>query len=346
MKKTRKVIFLDIDGVLQPLDSEERFKYINESDKLKEKLVKELNDEVYLKMHSYDLCAVYYDWNKEAVANLKKVLDEKGAELVISSSWREYSPIEILKGFFKIHGIEEYVTEYLPFKTSVDKHSHYRANLIQGYLDTNKDIEQYLVLDDINLSDAFPTNYINTLPYFSEIMVEKALMILDGKIFEMREEVLNIKEGSMIEYLGVKYSVFSKVKYNLVSRHRRWMIHKNIVKIEFENKELILYFPQEDYFYLMKKREELDIKYLLERFDINQVCYSLEHIFTCEKEKIFCGKEKIHLDKLLIFTYYVYNARDAIYLVNKDEYDQSYDTITALYKLEKIEYNEINWNNK
>ena len=62
IKKLRKVIFLDIDGVLQPGGRQNRFDHAME--KLREDLVVKYNNNIYLEIDRYDLGAVYHDWDK------------------------------------------------------------------------------------------------------------------------------------------------------------------------------------------------------------------------------------------------------------------------------------------
>ncbi len=79
----RKVVFLDIDGVLQPTTAQDRFNHNMES--LKKELAEKYNDNHFLELDKYDVAAVYYDWNKEAVDFLHKLLSDCDAEIVISS---------------------------------------------------------------------------------------------------------------------------------------------------------------------------------------------------------------------------------------------------------------------
>lgn len=59
MQQPETVIFLDIDGVLQPLMSQTRFKHNLEE--LCVQLAHTYQNDEYLNMDRYDLGAVYYD---------------------------------------------------------------------------------------------------------------------------------------------------------------------------------------------------------------------------------------------------------------------------------------------
>jgi len=82
---------LDIDGVLQPLGSQKRFDH--DMEKLREDLAAKFDNDEYLEMDRYDLAAVYYDWDPDAVERLRKLCIEQQAEIVISSDWRTYHPV-------------------------------------------------------------------------------------------------------------------------------------------------------------------------------------------------------------------------------------------------------------
>ena len=60
-----KMIFLDIDGVLQPYDNTERFKH--DLKETVEEVSKKFDDKIYFTMDPYDVAAVYYDWDDKAV---------------------------------------------------------------------------------------------------------------------------------------------------------------------------------------------------------------------------------------------------------------------------------------
>lgn len=172
MEKLRKVIFLDIDGVLQPLSANERFKH--NLKELRKELAKNFNNERYLELNEYDLGAVYYDWDQKAIANLKKLISETNAEIVISSSWRLQSSLEKLRYLFKIHDLDGFVKDQTP--TSSDS----RNTEISEFLESNKDITHFVILDDIDFSRHFPKQFVHTKIYFDDQCYKKSLKILDG----------------------------------------------------------------------------------------------------------------------------------------------------------------------
>ena len=154
-----KIIFLDIDGVLQPYDNNERFKH-NLEETVKEVAVK-YNDTIYFTMDPYDVAAVYYDWDGKAVGLLKTCLDETGAKIVISSGWRDFNNEENLKALFRIHQLDSYIVDVLP--------GGRKETVITNYLkDNSESIEGYVVLDDCKMSVSFGPHMIRTYDKLTE----------------------------------------------------------------------------------------------------------------------------------------------------------------------------------
>ncbi|MCP4702942.1 MAG: hypothetical protein GY862_39685 [Gammaproteobacteria bacterium] len=174
MKNLRAVVFLDIDGVLQPHENSWRFDH--DLKKLREELARKYNNDEYLEMDRYDLGAVYYDWDKEAVERLRRLCIDVPAEIVISSDWRTYSPLSRLKDYFKLHDLDKYITGEIP-----QIPGKYRCGELTEYLKNNKDIQGFVILDDSHIRD-FETNYpeqfVYCRPIFDEECYKKALDIL------------------------------------------------------------------------------------------------------------------------------------------------------------------------
>ena len=106
-EEERTVIFLDIDGVLQPCLSQKRFDH--DLSETREMVARETGNSKYLQLDKYDVGAVYYDWSEKAVYNLKKLITNCDAEIVISSDWKRTRTLEELKLLFRLHGLDEYI---------------------------------------------------------------------------------------------------------------------------------------------------------------------------------------------------------------------------------------------
>lgn len=158
MKKYRRVIFLDIDGVLQPDSNRDRFNH--NLIQLRQEIAEKYNDENYMMLDEWDIGAVYYDWSEKAVENLRSLLNIENIEIVISSSWKYKKTVYDLQCLFRIHNLEYMVTDMTP----QDKYGFTpNKNVsINEYLEKNNDILTYVVIDDADLSKYYPNNFVCT----------------------------------------------------------------------------------------------------------------------------------------------------------------------------------------
>ena len=158
--QSRTVIFLDIDGVLQPPMNQMRFKQDREA--LRQRLAEDLDDDSYLDMDEYDLAAIYYDWDKEAVEWLRGLCRDFNAEIVIISDWRRNKSLSQLRAYFRIHNLDNHVTD----KTDEGGGApHYRAGEVKSYLDSHPKIKRFVIIDDGYRRESetlFPEHFVHT----------------------------------------------------------------------------------------------------------------------------------------------------------------------------------------
>lgn len=111
-----KIIFLDFDGVLSPIDNVD-----NGRDKYGE------------------------HFNARCTENLNAIIETTGAHIVITSSWRQYLSLWQLQRMCKKRGIKGEIVGVTPIR------SIHRGNEIDSWL-SKKNCHRYVILDDMNES--------------------------------------------------------------------------------------------------------------------------------------------------------------------------------------------------
>ena len=158
----KKIIFLDIDGVLRTYKSDLEWS-------------RKINEPVY---HGTNRL-----FSKELVDNLNEVIYLTGAKIVITSNWRIYLSLEELQKIFRDRGVIGEVigkTGLGHLKPGSRIPLGNRGLEISDWLDRNP-IRKYVIIDD-QVSDIINvfTNWkvIKVNPQVGFVEVEKALDIL------------------------------------------------------------------------------------------------------------------------------------------------------------------------
>ena len=173
-----KVVFLDIDGVLQPYSSENKFYEINKQAK---ELVNSLSKKYgvdYAKYCIYDILAVYHDWNNEAVERLRYVLKKTESRIIISSDWRNKKQPEKMRDLLRIHDLDKYwYTDNIIIKKHLPL-DEIRYREITDSLNRYS-IDNFVVLDDMmKMQRYFPNNSVITYDYMSVNNMNDCIKIL------------------------------------------------------------------------------------------------------------------------------------------------------------------------
>ena len=164
----RKIIFLDIDGVLNTQEWHSRMTKGTPEDEFG------------------------YAFDPVAVVNLARIIDETGAVIVISSSWKFYGVTE-LREMWKMRKLPGAILDITPNTISDEmlmnanldeiEFGVCRGNEIKEWLSKHKgEVSNYVIIDDFD--DLLPEQMshaviTNTLIGITESDAEKAITILN-----------------------------------------------------------------------------------------------------------------------------------------------------------------------
>lgn len=173
------VVFLDVDGVINPYENDNGFRYTKTD--LVEKLSKKFNTD-YSIYHRQDVCMAFIDWSPTAIRRLKRILNETNSKIILSSDWRERNLPRMTFDLFKMYHLEKYWFADNIFVTKCYDFAKRRSEEIKASLNKYP-IDNYVVLDDCDeLLEYFPDNMVVTDSYIKDDDVEKAIKILKRNI--------------------------------------------------------------------------------------------------------------------------------------------------------------------
>lgn len=128
-----KVIFLDVDGVLN-------------------------SDDYFDKTMNLNIQGIESEIDVEKIKILKKAIVETGAKVVLSSSWRYTRKAQELKELLSHYGIYTDSTPFIQNKRGLE---------IKKWLIDNSDVDDYVILDD-EIFDSYDQELIKRLIKISD----------------------------------------------------------------------------------------------------------------------------------------------------------------------------------
>ncbi|MCD7840008.1 MAG: hypothetical protein LUG46_05190 [Erysipelotrichaceae bacterium] len=199
-----KVIFLDIDGVLQPYNNEYAFRNKIPRDLLI-KYISLKYQRDYFRHYSLEVRYCLLDWDAKAIRRIRRICEETDAEIVMSTGWRpstygKNDPTH-LRDLLHIWDLDKYyqgetdvlLSEYSKLSKKMDKAKEYlkdydvegfrkRAVEIVDYLLNHEDITNYVVIDDMDLYNAgLDGHYVRTCNIINDEQAEKCIHILNAE---------------------------------------------------------------------------------------------------------------------------------------------------------------------
>lgn len=143
-----KVLFLDIDGVINTVGAELGFRYC---------LGRQEQE------HMFDPACLYY---------LRNIVEETGCRIVISSTWRLGASLEEMKDWFECPIIKEAIIDKTPSLSSLsnpelkDRRGRVqRGEEIKLWLDAQPKVTRFAVIDDDTDMDVIKDNFFQTCSY-------------------------------------------------------------------------------------------------------------------------------------------------------------------------------------
>jgi hypothetical protein len=147
-----KVIFLDHDGVIC-LATEWGGRF-----KKQQKVGRKLSQSVM----SLELDARFDNFNKKAIDILNEILEETGAEIVVSSDWKRWATVEEMGEYYESQGIKKKPIAFTKNLGDCDVPENFiwsrkwdleqsRSLEILQYLRDNPQITHWVAVDDLNM---------------------------------------------------------------------------------------------------------------------------------------------------------------------------------------------------
>ena len=174
-----KVLFLDIDGVLNGSD----WFHKNHEARLKHR-VEYGNGAEFAKDFMHPMGHL----DPLSISFLNKIVEETGCKIVISSTWRKFSTLSEIRGFLSQKGFKHPLS--IIDKTEDFNIGYARGLEIHNWLNECKDkVDSFVILDDdVDMHHLLPWQVLTDgIEGLNEKTMSVAIRILNGEIQELKD---------------------------------------------------------------------------------------------------------------------------------------------------------------
>jgi hypothetical protein len=100
----------------------------------------------------------FSDFDPDAVAVLNDIIQQTGAEIVISSDWKRETTLSEMCEFYQKQGIEKMPLAYTEWLPGAASYHEQRAGEINSWLDQHPEITHWVAVDDLYMG-TWVTNF-------------------------------------------------------------------------------------------------------------------------------------------------------------------------------------------
>ena len=177
VEESRSIIFLDIDGVISPIDVS------NHHVPVYREWYYRYEAKKYLRKHQfsilpYDIYLVKKYWNRQAIGRIKRLAKVTNSRIVMTSTWcKTYSNTNQMRNLLRMVGLDDVYLDnaYQPNK----------AAGVRDYLNRHPEVETYVIFDDQDewgLQQGFDKHFLRTHNLFTENDYRQAISILQTEL--------------------------------------------------------------------------------------------------------------------------------------------------------------------
>ena len=92
---------------------------------------------------------VFDDFDKDAVDILNNIIDITGANIVISSDWKQHTTLDGMCKFYQKQGIKKMPIDYTAWLPGAPTYHRQRATEINTWLEQHSETTQWAAVDDL-----------------------------------------------------------------------------------------------------------------------------------------------------------------------------------------------------